>query len=151
MEAARLLTTTETGLLSALSLDGQYVGAQHQRLQAFFEKRGRPDLMAFFAEPAPGRPGPGGFQSVSWYSPLQGDMLSLDDLRGSDRAAAENQLRHQLQELEPFLADPEAGRLLQRALVIPNLSACKVVFGHVLLIDWGFCPGAPANDPQYFP
>lgn len=151
MDAARFLTTTETGLLTALSLEGQPVVKQHQRLQDFLEKQGLVELLAFFSEPVPGRPGTSGYQSVSWYSPLQGEVLSLTDLSGSDRVAAESQLRQNLTQLRPYLDHPEVGRLLQRALVIPGLEDCKVVFGHVVLLNWGFCPGAPASDARYFP
>lgn len=151
MDAARFLTTTETGLLTALSLEGQPVVKQHQRLQDFLEKQGLVDLLAFFAEPVPGRPGTSGYQSVSWYSPLQGEVLSLTDLSGGDRVAAESQLRQNLALLRPHLDHPEVGRLLQRALIIPSLEDCKVVFGHLVLLNWGFCPGAPAGDARYFP
>lgn len=151
MDAARLLTTTETGLLTALTLNGQAVVRQHERLQEFFKQQGLADLLALFAEPVPGRPGSSGYQSVSWYSPLQGEMQSLTELSGGDRVAAESQLRQSLAQLRPHLDHPEVGRLLQRAVVIPSLDDCKVVFGHVVLLNWGFCPGAPASDPRYFP
>ncbi|MCB2187650.1 MAG: serine protease [Deltaproteobacteria bacterium] len=151
MEAARFLTATETGVLTALRLEGRYVVQEHQRLRDFLRDQGREDLANLFAEPLVGRTGPHGFQTVSWYTPLQGEMQSLADLPGDDRTAAESQLRRLLRDLEPFFSDPGVGRLLQRAVLVPNLAACKVVFGQVVLVDWGFCPGAPASDPRYFP
>jgi S1-C subfamily serine protease len=142
MIAPRLIRMTETAEFSALRWQGAAVLQHSDALADFLARKGMQDLATLFGAPVLGKPTETGFRQVSWYTHIQGNAVSLSDLHGPDREAAEARLREQMQRLQPLLDDPEAGGLLRRALVIPSLADVSVIFGNAVLVNWGLAPAS---------
>ncbi len=148
MESLRFIGMTETAPYRAMEHGGQTVVESHGRLKEFFTAQGQEDLAEFFAEPVVGTPSSGGFRAVSWYTPLDGQAVSLSDAKGEEREAAVASLRRMLVNMEPWLNHPDMGPVLRRSLLIPGESDVMSVGGRAVLVNWGFAPSAVAEDPD---
>lgn len=146
MESQRLLSASQTASYQALLYEGQPVVVQYDRIHSFFVEQGKTEAARMFAKPVLGERTERGYRAISWYSDLQGDMLPLEQLQGGDRPAAEEHLRRQLNDLRPYLQDSQLGPILRQALVVPSLADVQIIFGQVVLVNWGLAPTSAAKD-----
>ncbi len=140
----RYLTTTQLTKLHPLTLGGstgsQPLLTEHARLQESLA-RGGSGLSTAFAEPVVGSLGQAGLpRNVAWYAALPQDAVPLTDLSGEERVEADAALRDLLGKIRPLLADPVAGPILARALVLPSLSSVWASEDRVVLTDWAVAP-----------
>lgn len=139
MNSPRFIRKTETTGLSAAELNGKPVVTDYEALAQALATVGLADLTHLFAEPVISS-GAEGIRAVSWYTHLQGSASALTDLTGDNRDAAEAQLATKLGQLRAAFSSPESGPLLAKVLQIPAQDDIQVVFGEVILTNWGFLP-----------
>ena len=144
----RFIGKTSLDGLHVLQWSGQPVLGSHARLRELLQSRLGPAAAALFAEPVVTWPSPGNPGSVSWYADALGDGEPLATLPADRRAVAEQQLRDILRQLNPLLADPEAGPLLRRALALASGQGLLAVGGTPLLIGWGLAADGAGSEEE---
>lgn len=98
------------------------------------------DVATLFAEPVkPAKPEPDNPQ-LTWYTPLDGQMLELADIDDVARRPVVARLRERLRKLKPVLDDPEIGPTVASWLYIPSENDLLSVGGNPVLINWGHVP-----------
>jgi S1-C subfamily serine protease len=142
MSTQRLLLKTSVADLQPITLLGQPVTGQFERLSTFIRGRLSDRAVQPFAEPVESG------SVITWYGEVVTDTIGLPSLPPPQRAAAEQQLKRVLATLDPLLDDPEAGPLLRRALVVPSLDAVLVAEDAIVLTNWGYAPPAVGTDSR---
>jgi len=127
--------TSLTGLYPVLH-GGRNVLDQFTDLQQALHGAG-PNAASLFAEPVITWPGPDAPGSVSWYSEAAGTAEPLAALSAHHRAMLVERLRETVARLQPSLADPIAGPLLQSALSLGQEAGITSVGGAPVLMQWG--------------
>ena len=104
------------------------------------QKRCGSEVASLFAEPVrPSKPDPANPQ-ITWYTPLDGQMLDLTTIDEVARRPVIALLRRRLEQLKPVLADPELGPIVASWLNITATSDLLSVGGNPVLINWGYLP-----------
>ena len=98
------------------------------------------DVAALFAEPAlPSNPEPDNPQ-LTWYTPLDGQMVELAEIDDIARRPVISRLRDRLQRLKPILEDREIGPTVASWLYVPSTKDILSVGGNPVLVNWGHLP-----------
>ena len=98
------------------------------------------DVAALFAEPAlPSNPEPDNPQ-LTWYTPLDGQMVELAEIDDIARRPVISRLRDRLQRLKPILEDREIGPTVASWLYVPSTKDILSVGGNPALVNWGHLP-----------
>lgn len=104
------------------------------------QKRCGSEVASLFAEPVrPPRPDPANPQ-MTWYTPLDGQMLDLATIDEVARRPVIALLRQRLEQLKPVLNDPELGPVVAAWLNITSPGDLLSVGGNPVLINWGYLP-----------
>ncbi|MEZ5669388.1 MAG: trypsin-like peptidase domain-containing protein [Alphaproteobacteria bacterium] len=148
MADPRFIRKTSTNDFHALSASGAPVVRAHGRIRDFLTAKLGPEAGALFAEPVMAREDGGMSDKISWYSGQRGDVVSLAELEGPRRAAAEAALGDRLTKIGRYFRDPEMGPLLRQAAMLPGENDIYVIDGEPVLTNWGFVPAAVGNDPE---
>lgn len=148
MADPRYIRKTSTNDFHALSASGAPVIRAHARIKAFLAEKLGPEASTLFAEPVMGPEDGGIADKVSWYSGHRGDVISLAELEGPRREAAEAALGDRLTKLGRYFRDPEMGPLLRQAAMLPGENDIFVIDGEPVLTNWGFVPAAVGDDPE---
>lgn len=126
------LSAARTGGLSAVEAYGPIIERIRKQCGA--------DVATLFAEPAmPANPEPDNPQ-LTWYTPLDGQMVELASIDDVARRPVVARLRERLQKLKPILEDPEIGPTVASWLYIPSANDLLSVGGNPVLINWGLVP-----------
>lgn len=148
MADPRYIRKTSTIDYHALSASGGPVVRAHARIRAFLSEKLGPEAANLFAEPVMGREDGGISDKISWYSAHRGDVVSLAELEGPRREAAEAALSDRLTKIGRYFRDPEMGPLLRQAAMLPGENDIFVIDGEPVLTNWGFVPAAVGDDPE---
>jgi len=104
------------------------------------QKRCGSEVASLFSEPVrPSKPDPTNPQ-ITWYTPLDGQMLDLTTIDEVARRPVIALLRRRLEQLKPLLADPELGPIVASWLNISSTIDLLSVGGNPVLINWGYLP-----------
>jgi S1-C subfamily serine protease len=98
------------------------------------------EVASLFAEPVrPSQPDPGNPQ-ITWFTPLNGQMVDLTTIDEVARRPVIALLRRRIEQLKPALSDPEIGPIVASWLNITSASDLLSVGGNPVLINWGYLP-----------
>ena len=98
------------------------------------------EVASLFAEPVrPTKPDPDNPQ-MTWFTPLDGQMLDLATIDEVARRPVTSLLRRRLEQLKPALDDPEIGPTIASWLNITSTSDLLSVGANPVLINWGYLP-----------
>ncbi|MEQ9248652.1 MAG: hypothetical protein RLO21_21960, partial [Nitratireductor sp.] len=148
MADPRFIRKTSTIDYHALSTSGGPVVRAHARIKAFLADKLGPEAGTLFAEPVMGREDGGIADKISWYGAQHGDVVSLAELEGPRREAAEAALSDRLTKVGRYFRDPEMGPLLRQAAMLPGENDIFVIDGEPVLTNWGFVPAAVGEDAE---
>ena len=147
MADPRFIRKTSINDFHALNASGAPVVRAHERIKAFLAGKLGEEASGLFAEPVTGRDD-GGSNKISWYSHHRGDVVSLAELEGPRREAAEAALGDRLTKVGRYFRDPEMGPILRQASMLPGENDIYVIDGEPVLTNWGFVPAAVGEDPE---
>ena len=148
MADPRFIRKTSTIDYHALATSGGPVVRAHARIKTFLADKLGPEAGTLFAEPVMGREDGGIADKISWYGAQHGDVVSLAELEGPRREAAEAALSDRLTKVGRYFRDPEMGPLLRQAAMLPGENDIFVIDGEPVLTNWGFVPAAVGEDPE---
>ena len=134
-----LRTTSLKGMLPA-RVRSQDAVDTYQTTIVELQRRCGSEVASLFAEPVrPTTPDPANPQ-ITWYTPLDGQMLDLTTIDEVARRPIIALLRRRLEQLKPVLNDPELGPIVASWLNITSSSDLLSVGGNPVLINWGYLP-----------
>jgi S1-C subfamily serine protease len=134
-----LRTTFLKGMVPARVRNQDAVDTYHATIGEL-QKRCGTEVASLFAEPVrPTKPDPGNPQ-MTWFTPLDGQMLDLATIDEVARRPVTSLLRRRLEQLKPALDDPEIGPTIASWLNITSASDLLSVGGNPVLINWGYLP-----------
>ncbi|HLZ03402.1 MAG TPA: trypsin-like peptidase domain-containing protein [Bradyrhizobium sp.] len=134
-----LRTTSLKGMLPARVRNQDAVDT-YQTTIIEVQKRCGSEVASLFSEPVrPTRPDPANPQ-ITWYTPLDGQMLDLTTIDEVARRPIIALLRRRLDQLKPVLNDSELGPIVASWLNITSSSDLLSVGGNPVLINWGYLP-----------
>ena len=134
-----LRTTFLKGMVPARVRHQDAVDTYHATIGEL-QKRCGTEVASLFAEPVrPTKPDPDNPQ-MTWFTPLDGQMLDLAAIDDVARRPVTSLLRSRLEQLKPALDDPEIGPTVASWLNITSSSDLLSVGGNPVLINWGYLP-----------
>jgi S1-C subfamily serine protease len=134
-----LRTTFLKGMVPARVRNQDAVDTYHATIGEL-QKRCGTEVASLFAEPVrPTKPDPDNPQ-MTWFTPLDGQMLDLATIDEVARRPVTSLLRRRLEQLKPALDDPEIGPTVASWLNITSTSDLLSVGGNPVLINWGYLP-----------
>jgi hypothetical protein len=134
-----LRTTLLKGMVPA-RIRGQEAVDTYATTIVELEKRCGSEVASLFAEPVrPSRPDPANPQ-MTWYTPLDGQMLDLATIDEVARRPIISLLRRRLEQLKPVLNDPDLGPVVAAWLNITSPNDLLSVGGNPVLLNWGYLP-----------
>jgi hypothetical protein len=139
-----LRTTNLKGMVAAKVRNQDAVDTFQATIGELHRRCGR-DVAALFAEPV--RPTRVDLTNpqITWYTPLDGQMVDLNALDEVARKPVIDLLRRRLKQLAPALEDPDIGAVVASWLNITSSSDLLAVGGNPVLVNWGFLPDAVAK------
>ena len=98
------------------------------------------EVASLFAEPVrPNRPDQANPQ-MTWFTPLDGQMLDLGTIDEMARRPVTSLFSRRLEQLKPILSDPKFGPVVASWLNITSPADLLSVGGNPVLINWGYLP-----------
>lgn len=140
MSRLRFIRTSEINAFAPIHWRGRRVLEAFAALRAFLESKSQGRLSGLLAEPALAGERSNAAQSIAWYTPVEGEVVSLVQAHPDHQREALRGLREALQPATEWLSDPQFGPLLQRALIVATVEDILLVGDQVILINWGLAP-----------
>ncbi len=145
MSPLRFICTSEMNAFEPIQWRGQRVLETFESLRAFLEAKSHGRLGGLLAEPALASERSSAARSMAWYTTAEGEITPLVRAHPDHQQEALRKLREALQPAAEWLADPDRGPLLQRALIVATVEDILLVGDQVILINWGLAPPSAAD------
>lgn len=134
-----LRTTSLRGMTSARIRNQDAIDTYHTMIGEL-QRRCGVETASLFAEPVrPTKPDPANPQ-ITWFTPLDGQMLDLSTIDEVARRPITSLLRRRIEQLGPVLNDPKLGPTIASWLNITSTRDLLSVGGNPVLINWGYLP-----------
>ncbi len=145
MSPLRFICTSEMNAFEPIQWRGQRVLEAFESLRVFLEVKSHGRLGGLLAEPALASERSSAARSMAWYTTAEGEIMPLVRAHPDHQQEALRGLRETLQPAAEWLADPDLGPLLQRALIVATVEDILLVGDQVILINWGLAPPSAAD------